>query len=86
MDEVPTKWTMSSASRTTALATDAASNPNPGSLPESIRYINTELNLSSGELVYGFGEQFGAFVKNGQTMKIWNQGLSYSAFDALLVL
>jgi len=48
------------------MTTDAASNPRPTPQPETVRYISTELNLSSGELVYGFGEQFGSFVKNGQ--------------------
>ncbi|EED84172.1 hypothetical protein POSPLDRAFT_107258 [Postia placenta Mad-698-R] len=32
-----------------------------------------DLNLSPGELVYGLGEQFGAFVKNGQSVSVWNQ-------------
>ncbi|KAJ3726263.1 alpha-glucosidase [Lentinula raphanica] len=71
--DVPSKWTLSSASNSSCLATDSGSNPNPEPLPPTIRYINSELNLSPGELIYGFGEQFGAFVKNGQTVKIWNQ-------------
>ncbi|KZT65459.1 glycoside hydrolase family 31 protein [Daedalea quercina L-15889] len=32
-----------------------------------------DLNLSPGELIYGLGEQFGAFIKNGQSVSIWNQ-------------
>jgi len=35
-------------------------------------YIKDELSLSVGELVYGLGERFGPFVKNGQTVDIWN--------------
>ena len=31
-----------------------------------------QLGLSVGELVYGLGERFGPFVKNGQTVDIWN--------------
>ncbi len=46
--------------------TDRGSNPNPEPKPDIIRYLHTELNISPGELVYGFGEQFGAFVKNGK--------------------
>lgn len=35
-------------------------------------YIHEQLNLSVGELVYGLGERFGPFVKNGQVVDIWN--------------
>ncbi|KAG6909440.1 hypothetical protein DXG01_000425 [Tephrocybe rancida] len=71
--DVPSKWTLGSASNTSCLANDTGSNPNPAPLPPVVRYINSELNLSPGELVYGFGEQFGALVKNGQAIKVWNQ-------------
>lgn len=63
--DVPSRWTLSSASNSSCLTLDSASNPTPAPLPGIVRYINSELNLSPGELVYGFGEQFGAFVKNG---------------------
>lgn len=36
-------------------------------------YIHEQLNLSVGELVYGLGERFGPFVKNGQSVEIWNR-------------
>lgn len=32
-----------------------------------------QLNLDIGECVYGFGEQFSQYVKNGQTVDIWNE-------------
>jgi len=32
-----------------------------------------QLNLDIGECVYGFGEQFSQYVKNGQTIDIWNE-------------
>ena len=35
-------------------------------------YIREMLNLSVGEYIYGFGEKFTSFVKNGQTVEIWN--------------
>ncbi|MCL2179489.1 MAG: alpha-xylosidase [Treponema sp.] len=35
-------------------------------------FIKEELSLSVGELVYGLGERFGALVKNGQSVDIWN--------------
>ncbi|KAI0085476.1 alpha-glucosidase [Irpex rosettiformis] len=71
--DIPYKWTLRSASNASCLATDLSSNPNPASPPEFVRYIHSELNLSPGELVYGLGEQFGAFVKNGQSVSVWNQ-------------
>lgn len=35
-------------------------------------YIREQLALSVGECIYGFGEKFTTFVKNGQTVDIWN--------------
>ena len=35
-------------------------------------YIREQLTLSVGECIYGFGEKFTTFVKNGQTVDIWN--------------
>ena len=35
-------------------------------------YIREMLSLSVGEYIYGFGEKFSSFVKNGQTVEIWN--------------
>jgi len=36
-------------------------------------YVREELDLGVGEWVYGLGERFTAFVKNGQTVDIWNE-------------
>ena len=36
-------------------------------------YINIQLNLAVGELIYGLGEHFTPFVKNGQSLDIWNE-------------
>lgn len=36
-------------------------------------YIVQELTLGAGECVYGFGERFTSFVKNGQTVRTWNE-------------
>lgn len=36
-------------------------------------FMREELDLSVGELVYGLGERFTAFVKNGQVVDIWNK-------------
>ncbi|MDE6762972.1 MAG: alpha-xylosidase [Oscillospiraceae bacterium] len=35
-------------------------------------YIREQLTLSVGENIYGFGEKFTTFVKNGQTVETWN--------------
>lgn len=36
-------------------------------------YMREQLSLGVGECVYGLGERFTAFVKNGQTVDIWNR-------------
>ena len=36
-------------------------------------YLRDQLNLAVGECVYGLGERFGAFVKNGQSIDMWNE-------------
>jgi alpha-D-xyloside xylohydrolase len=49
--------------------------------PRQLAYVQTpegpfmreRLDLSVGELYYGLGERFGPFVKNGQTVDIWNE-------------
>ena len=66
--DIPYKWTLRNASNASCLATDFSSNPNPAKTPELVRYVHSELNLSPGELIYGLGEQFGPFVKNGETV------------------
>lgn len=52
------------------------------SLPKSVgamrhtdgtEYVHEQLALEPGEQVYGLGERFGAFVKNGQVVDIWNE-------------
>ena len=35
-------------------------------------YIREQLALDVGENIYGFGEKFTTFVKNGQNVEIWN--------------
>lgn len=36
-------------------------------------YMVNELSLQAGETVYGLGERFTAFVKNGQVVDTWNE-------------
>lgn len=37
------------------------------------RFMHEQLSLGVGECVYGLGERFTAFVKNGQVIDIWNE-------------
>ncbi len=37
------------------------------------RFIHEQLGLGVGELVYGLGERFTPFVKNGQVVEMWNE-------------
>src|SRR5665647_2381859 len=39
---------------------------------DGAHYVHEQLTLGVGEQVYGLGERFGAFVKNGQAVDIWN--------------
>lgn len=41
--------------------------------PDGAAYMSQHLTLSVGELVYGLGERFTSFVKNGQVVDIWNE-------------
>ena len=41
-------------------------------LAPSRTYVHEQLDLGVGEVIYGLGERFGPFVKNGQTVDIWN--------------
>jgi len=36
-------------------------------------YMHEQLSLGVGEYVYGLGERFTAFIKNGQVVDIWNK-------------
>ncbi len=37
------------------------------------RFSHDQLDLAPGECVYGLGERFTAFVKNGQAVDLWNE-------------
>ena len=41
-------------------------------LPHGTSYMSDSLQLDVGECVYGLGERFGAYVKNGQVVDMWN--------------
>jgi len=41
--------------------------------PTGVHHLSVQLSLGVGENVYGLGERFTSFVKNGQTIEIWNE-------------
>ncbi|MBF9691177.1 alpha-xylosidase [Bifidobacterium dentium] len=41
--------------------------------PEGQLYVSEQLDLGVGEKIYGLGERFTNFIKNGQTVDIWNE-------------
>lgn len=41
--------------------------------PDGQRMLNVQTSLGVGECVYGLGERFTAFVKNGQSVDLWNE-------------
>ncbi|MCU6793900.1 alpha-xylosidase [Paenibacillus sp. WQ 127069] len=41
--------------------------------PGNRAYVREQLELGIGEYIYGLGERFTPFVKNGQTVDIWNE-------------
>lgn len=41
--------------------------------PGGQTYVHEQLTLDVGEYVYGLGERFGTFAKNGQVVDIWNE-------------
>ena len=43
-----------------------------GALPPGT-WVHEQLAIDPGESIYGLGERFGAFVKNGQEVDIWNE-------------
>lgn len=40
---------------------------------QGVHYIHEQLALDVGEYVYGLGERFTPFVKNGQVVDLWNE-------------
>lgn len=41
--------------------------------PEGQIHVSEQMNLGVGEKIYGLGERFTNFIKNGQTVDIWNE-------------
>ncbi|MCH5274979.1 MAG: alpha-xylosidase [Lachnospiraceae bacterium] len=45
-------------------------------------YMRQQLSMGVGELIYGMGERFTAFVKNGQSVAIWNEDGGTSTYQS----
>ena len=69
---LPTSLTTQQASATSILATTPYTPP-PASIPVTQNFMQSELSLVVGELIYGLGELFGPLVKNGQVVSVWNR-------------
>lgn len=69
---LPTALTTQQASATSILATTPYTPP-PASIPVTQNFMQSELSLVVGELIYGLGELFGPLVKNGQVVSVWNR-------------
>lgn len=41
--------------------------------PENNFHVSEQLTIDVGEYIYGLGERFTSFIKNGQTVDIWNE-------------
>ena len=41
-------------------------------VPDERTFVHEQLDLGVGETIYGLGERFGPYVKNGQSVEIWN--------------
>lgn len=41
--------------------------------PDGALHVSEQLDLGVGEKIYGLGERFTNFVKNGQSVEIWNE-------------
>lgn len=42
-------------------------------MPDQTTYMREQLDLGVGEYIYGLGERFTPFVKNGQVVDLWNE-------------
>jgi alpha-glucosidase (family GH31 glycosyl hydrolase) len=77
--DLPYHYTLASSSATSCLSTlhDALPVLDHASSAQRlhggwVRFMLSELSLSVGETIYGLGERFGPFVKNGQNVGMWN--------------
>ena len=67
-----TSWKLSFEAEGKVFAEQGAKGLSIVDAPEGKRYLASQISLKVGENVYGLGERFTSFIKNGQTVDIWN--------------
>ena len=65
-------WAASYSADGRTIAREASKSAAVFTTPDGV-HASAQLVLGVGDLVYGLGERFGAFVKNGQSVDIWNE-------------
>ncbi|MCL2702853.1 MAG: alpha-xylosidase [Defluviitaleaceae bacterium] len=73
IDKRPGNWSVSYMDAKGKLLTEASYRNMAYMQADGKGYTVVELLISVGELVYGLGERFTPFVKNGQTVSMWNE-------------
>jgi hypothetical protein len=77
--DIPYHYTLASMSSTSCLSTLHSAQPihqhaSTGQRTDGgwVRFMLNELTLGVDEKIYGLGERFGPFIKNGQNVGMWN--------------
>ena len=73
IDKTPRGWSVSYKDADGKFLTEASHRNMSHMDVDGKHYTVAELLLSVGELVYGLGERFTPFVKNGQVVSMWNE-------------
>lgn len=73
-------WKMEFISADTgALAASSALGIGMGMLADGTKFMGEKFSLAPGEQIYGLGERFSPFVRNGQSVKLWNSDYGTTA-------
>lgn len=67
------KWRADFSSRGHLLTSSSAKSVAAMRTGDGLEWVHEQLSLDPGELVYGLGERFGPFTRNGQSVDIWNE-------------
>jgi alpha-D-xyloside xylohydrolase len=67
-----TSWKLSFEADGKVFAEQGAKGLSIVDAPGGKRFLSSQISLKVGENVYGLGERFTSFIKNGQTVDIWN--------------
>jgi alpha-D-xyloside xylohydrolase len=75
-------WRLAFTGDGRALTTAEARGTGFAEMPDGSHRVLAQLGLGVDEWVYGLGERFGPFVKNGQVVDIWNDDGGTSSWKA----